>query len=100
MVGGYKVLDLHGYDLKNVSSSPLFIDELYDMIEGTRCALLVENFKLSGVDIKASYYNVNIDGTDFYLSNFVPTSIGGIVRVIKVDMDNNVTYSERTVAFD
>lgn len=58
MKGGYKILDFNGYDFStSTTSAPksTTIDGIYERIESSDKAFLVEGYNLDGVEYKAFF---------------------------------------------
>lgn len=58
MKGGYKILDFNGYTFSTSSTSApksTTIDGIYERIEGSDKAFLIEGYNLDGVEYKAFF---------------------------------------------
>ena len=68
MKGGYKILDFNGYKFNTSTSSdyrPTKIDGIYDRIESSDKAFLIEGYNLDGVKYKAFFTAFVVTGGSF-----------------------------------
>ena len=68
MKGGYKILDFNGYTFStSTTSAPksTTIEGIYDRIENSDKAFLVEGYNLDGVEYKAFFTSFVVTGSSF-----------------------------------
>ena len=68
MKGGYKILDFNGYTFSASSTNTpksTTIDGIYERIEGSDKAFLVEGYNLDGVEYKAFFTAFVVAGGSF-----------------------------------
>lgn len=68
MKGGYKILDFNGYTFStSTTSAPksTIIDGIYERIEGSDKAFLIEGYNLDGVEYKAFFTAFVVTGGSF-----------------------------------
>ena len=68
MKGGYRILDFNGYTFStSTTSAPksTVVDGIYERIEGSNKAFLVEGYNLDGVEYKAFFTAFTVSGGSF-----------------------------------
>ena len=68
MKGGYKILDFNGYTFSTSTTSEpqsTIIDGIYERIEGSDKAFLIEGYNLDGVEYKAFFTAFVVTGGSF-----------------------------------
>lgn len=94
--GGYQILDLGG---ANLTTSKTTINDVYEALEDSYKAILVEGLVISGTEYKPQFVNI-ANSNDTFLVTFIASASATTITMIQLAVTDDDGVTATTIVFN